>query len=311
MRLKTIDVLSFASVYLIWGSTYLAIRYAIETIPPWTLSSVRFFVAAGLMFAFGLLRKETRLPWRERRIAAVSGACLVVANGFVCVTERWVASGVVAVVIGAMPIWILLVGWLAFGEGRPALRQIVGALIGVLGIAIIAGTGDVAAVAGADSPGLLAGLALLFLSGILWASGTLLQRRTQGLVAVFRFSAWQMLSGAVVTGLLGMIFEKPWTLGITSISAASWLSLAYLIVFGSLVSFSAYLYLSRHFAPAVVSSYALVNPLIAVGLGWLFLSEPVGVNFLIATALVLTGLGLLLFKRRAVVPITPSRTAEP
>lgn len=310
MRLKTIDILSFASVYLIWGSTYLAIRYAIEGIPPWTLSSLRFLVAAGLMLALGLLRRESSITAQERKIAIISGAFLVVANGFVCVTEAWVASGVVAVIIGAMPIWILLMGWAVFGEGRPAAKQVLGALIGVSGIALIAGTGHSAVIA-EGGPGILAGVSFLFLSGVLWASGTLLQRRTKGLKSLFRFSALQMVSGGIVTGLFGLAFEKPWALSWADVPAASWWSLGYLIFFGSVISFSAYLHLSRNFTPAVVSTYALVNPLIAVGLGWLFLGENVDLKFAFATALVLVGLALLLFRKKSPVPVTPSRTAEP
>ncbi|MBX3019952.1 MAG: EamA family transporter [Bdellovibrionaceae bacterium] len=306
MRLKSVDILSFLSVYLIWGSTYLAIRYAIDGIPPWTLSSLRFFVAAALMLALGLLRRESKITPAEKKTAIISGAFLVIANGFVCVTEAWVASGVVAVIIGAMPIWILLMGWFFFGEGRPAVRQILGALIGVGGIALIAGTGHAAVIG--DGPGLIVGVFFLFLSGVLWASGTLLQRRTKGLTSLFRFSAWQMFSGAIATGLLSLALEKPWSLAWLEIPAVSWWSLGYLIVFGSLVSFSAYLHLSRNFAPAVVSTYALVNPLIAVGLGWLFLREPVDLKFALATLLVLVGLALLLFKKR---PPAPSPTAEP
>lgn len=300
MRLNRIAIASFFSVYFIWGSTYLAIRYAIETIPPWTLSSFRFFIAAGLMFLISRFRHETPLTQSEFKIAAVSGACLVIANGLVCLTEAWIPSGVVAVVIGAMPIWILLVGWLFFKEGRPAPLKFLGALIGVCGIALIAGldhTSDFQPLH--PGPGMIVGIFLLWGSGILWASGTLLQRRTKMLVSIFRFSSTQMISGAIATGILSLIFEKPWGLHWTGITMISWLSLAYLIVFGSLVSFSAYLYISRNFDPAIVSTYALVNPLIAVGLGWLFLSEPVDLKFALATGLVMIGLTLLLYRRRS------------
>lgn len=251
------------------------------------------------MFLISRARQETKLTPGEFKIAVISGACLVVANGFVCLTEAWLASGVVAVVIGAMPIWILLMGWLFFGEGRPSPLKFVGALIGVSGIALIAGldqVGDFKALH--PGPGMLVGIFLLWLSGILWASGTLLQRRTKLLTAIFRFSSVQMISGAVATGVLSLIFEKPWAIDWAAVTPVSWLALAYLIVFGSLISFSAYLYISRNFDPAIVSTYALVNPLIAVGLGWLFLSEPVDLKFAVATALVIVGLTLLLYRRR-------------
>lgn len=246
------------------------------------------------MGLFSLLRKEDKLESLEKRIAVISGALLVVANGFVGVAEGWIASGVVAVVIGAMPIWILLMGWLFFGESRPGWRKMAGAVVGVFGIALIA-TGDLQPV-GPGSFGF--GIFCLLLSGVLWSCGTLVQRRLKGLRAVFRFSTWQMFSGAIAAGFLSLLFERPWAVDWSAVSSTSWFAMWYLVVFGSVISFTAYAYLSRNFQPHVVSTYALVNPLIAVGLGWLFLSEPVNLNFGVATLLVLVGLGLLLFQPR-------------
>lgn len=291
-------IFAFLSIYLVWGSTYLAIRYAIDTIPPWTLSSLRFFLAGLIMYALSKWAREGAMTASEKRTAFISGALLVVANGLVCVVEAWVASGIVAVVIGAMPIWILMVGWIGFRHGRPAVQQILGAVIGLCGIALIAGA-DHAPVAADVNSDMRLGVLLLFMSGVLWASGTLMLRQTVGLKAVFRFSAWQMISGAAVTLVLALVLERPWDLDFALISARSWLSLGYLVIFGSVISFSAYLYLSRNFAPHIVSTYALVNPLIAVGLGWMFLGESVDIRFAFATLLVLVGLCFLILKKSA------------
>ena len=132
-------ILAFAAVYIVWGSTYLGILYAIETIPPWTLTAIRFVVASLCMGLFGIVTREGSLSTLEKQTAAASGVFLVLANGIVCVIERWVPSGIAAVVIGAMPIWIMFVGWVGFETGRPHPRKIIGACIGLCGIALIAG----------------------------------------------------------------------------------------------------------------------------------------------------------------------------
>ena len=283
-------IASFGAVYLIWGSTYLAIAYAIASFAPWGLSSLRFIVAGLLMWGIARLRNETALTGPERRDAALSGTLLVIANGLVCVAERWIPSGIAAVVIGAMPIWILLLGWVAFSGPRPTAQRWLGALVGLAGIALIATEHSGLAVAG---PFGSFSVLILFASNWLWVGGTFVQRRSAGLKSSFRYSATQMLCGAVLAGALSLTFESPWHGRWAAVSASSWAALAYLIVFGSVIGFSAYGWLARNVEPHRVSTYALVNPVIAVGLGWSFRGERVTLNFLFATLLVLLGLVLL------------------
>ncbi len=284
-------IFAFAAVYLVWGSTYLAISFAIETIQPWSLTAIRFVLASLCMGLAALVAKESPLSKHEKRTSALSGIFLVLANGIVCVIERWVPSGITAVVIGAMPIWIMLVGWLGFGSGWPSARKLIGASIGLVGIA---------AIAVADTRGGMTGTfarwapLVLCSSSLLWAIGTLLQRNVKSVRSGISFLFVQMASGAGAAILMSFIFESPLRFDWASVSEKSWLALGYLVVFGSLVGFTAYSWLSRNVEPHLVSTYALVNPVIAVALGWLFADEPLTMNFLIATVLVLVGLGILM-----------------
>lgn len=284
-------VAAFISVYLVWGSTYLAIRYAIETIPAWTLASTRYLLAAAILGVISFFKKEKALSSAEIKIAAITGILLVLANGFVCVVEYWVPSGIVAVVVGSMPIWILLLNWIGFAHERPSLHKILGAVIGISGVALIA-SGKAAPMAPSEYAQY--GVLILCGSSLIWSLGTLMQRGVSKGSSVFRYSGLQMFSGALVAGLICLVFEKPWRIDMDTISRSSIYAHLYLVTFGSVIGFTAYSWLSRNVEPHLVSTYALVNPVIAVGLGWVFYDEPITSKFIGATLLVIIGLSLLM-----------------
>ncbi|MET0279722.1 MAG: EamA family transporter [Steroidobacteraceae bacterium] len=290
-RRTRIAVFALGAVYLIWGSTYLAIKLVIASIPPWSASSLRYLLAGVVMLAIAKAQRDAPLNRLEIRVAAASGALLVVANGLVGVVEQWIATGMVAVIIGAMPIWMMLLGWFAFAQPRPTLQKVAGALIGLGGIALIAGGNF-----GGGNPHAALGNVLILLSSWSWAVGTLIQRRVAGLKSLWLFSSYQMLSGAAVTLLLALLLERPWAIAWRSVSADSWLALGYLVVFGSLVAFTAYGWLSRNVASHIVSTYALVNPIVAVALGFAVFQEPLNMQFVVATVLVAIGLAVFLGK---------------
>lgn len=291
-----IAVAAFASVYVIWGSTYLAIRTAVETLPPWGLSASRYAIAGLAMLAIARLRRESKLSPEQRRIAWGSGPLLVSANGFVCLAEKSVPSGVAAVLVGAMPIWTMVIGWAAFRQAAPTARKIAGACVGLAGVGLIAASDAAAPLAGDSRLGVI----FLLGSSWLWVCGTLMQRGLSGLRSAFRFSGIQMLAGALATAALSLALERPWEFSIATVSLASAAAFAYLVLFGSIVAFTAYAWLSRNVEPHLVSTYALVNPLIAVGLGAWIYHEPVGPRFLGAAALVGLGLWLLVWAKKPV-----------
>jgi drug/metabolite transporter (DMT)-like permease len=299
MTIKPVDklgfppavILAFAAVYLIWGSTYLAIQYAVDSLPPLASSSFRFFVAGLIMFAIAKLRREKKLPPAEAKTARLTGVLLISANAVVCVAEKKVNSGLAAVVIGAMPIWIMFLSWSFFLKERPSPKKLLGAVIGLIGIALIT--------AGGSSPhhaqDYFFGVFLLLLSSALWSTGTLLQRHTRGVLSTFRFTGEQMLAGSLAVALLSFCGEDLRHFAWNEISLRSSLALLYLIVFGSVIGFTSYSWLSRRVEPHLVSTYALVNPVIAVALGWAFAGDLISGSFLGGVLLVLSGLALLIF----------------
>lgn len=285
---------AFFAIYFIWGSTYLAIRFGVETIPPVLLTAMRFLAAGGLILLLSWVTKEKRLGRAERKIAAGSGVLLISANAFVCIAELSISSGLAAVVIGSIPIWIMLLSWAFFGGARPTWPKISGASIGVGGVALIA----------LESSGLGGGdlfpFFLLSLSCAFWCTGTLMQKNLKGLKSPFAFSAWQMITGAVVAGLWSLARGDLAAVQWAAVSTPSWLALAYLTVFGSVVAFSAYNWLSREVEPHYVSTYALVNPVIAVALGIAFYGEKASARFFLASALVVAGLALMIWRPRRI-----------
>lgn len=296
MQNRTV-VAAFFAVYVIWGSTYLAIRYGIETLPPWTLTMLRFSIAGALMWIIAWWRGEGRLTPQEKRVAIYSGLLLIPANGGVCMAEQYVSSGVAAVVAGSIPIWILLFGWLWYKQSRPSPKKILGACLGLMGIGIIA-SDNISIDRGGI--GMFAPLFVL-VSSWLWTFGTLVQVQLSKIKSPFLFSAQQMLYGSLAATLVSFTFEKPWAIAWSQVSMESVAALIYLIVFGSIVAFSAYSWLTRNVEPHLVSTYALVNPLIAVILGAIFYKEPLEAPFMVGAVLVLLGLALIVLRKRVAV----------
>lgn len=296
MRINRIAILCFFAVYVIWGSTYLAIKYAIETLPAFGMSSARYMLAGILLYLFSRYKKEQPLQGEEKKISILSGILLIFANGVVCVVEYWVPSGIVAVIIGAMPIWMMLMGWLAFGHNKPSWVKVLGSLIGLAGVALITFGGAVPTVTGVGQFGPL----FLIISSLLWAGGTMIQKKAKHLKSVFRFSSIQMMAGATFSAIVSLSFEKPWEYLDKPQSASAIIAFFYLVIFGSLIAFTAYSWLSRNVEPHLISTYALVNPIIAILLGSIFFKEPLSPDFLSASVLVIFGLALLMWKKKEV-----------
>ncbi len=287
MKLKI--AAAFFAVYVIWGSTYLAIRFGIETIPPLSLGAMRFIVAGLTMFLVSYLAKEKPLNSHEVKTGIVSGILMMSANGLVCIVEKTIPSGIVAVFIGTAPIWMLLISWLFFNGARPTFWKFFGAIVGAIGIGIIA---QESAEGSLDNSAWL-GFGLLTVSCLSWTFGSLIPRRLPRVKSGLRFSGLQMFAGAMGLTLFSLIFEKPWAIDWSQVSSTSWWALAYLIAFGSLIAFSAYTWLSRNVQPHLVSTYALVNPVVAVFLGAIFYDEALSTHLLFATIIVIVGLSFL------------------
>jgi drug/metabolite transporter (DMT)-like permease len=278
-------LLAFALVYVVWGSTYLAIKFAIETVPPFLMASVRFLVAGAMLYAWARWRgaeRPTLIHWRS---TAIVGAALFLAgNGGVVWSEQYVPSGLAALLVATVPLWMVLFGALFPGGSFPPLRVWVGIGLGLVGVALLARPD---AGSGTASPHYLAGALALIGASILWSLGSVYSRRAPLPKSLPLTIGMQMLCGGAALGLASMVAGEPGRFDLAAVSAKSLWAVAYLLVFGALIGFSAYLYLLHNTTAARAATYAYVNPVVAMLLGWAFAGETIGIRTLVAAAIVL------------------------
>ena len=281
-------IASLAAVYLIWSSTYLAMRIAITDLPPLLMAALRFSAAGAVMLVIALRRGATFPPLREwLQVLPIGGLLFLGGNGLVGIAELSVSSGGAAVVCAMMPLWVGVLGLLT-GE-RPSKREWMSLAIGFVGVFVLMG--------GPTLAGETHHIVLLMFSPLCWALGSILARRLPGRSAKdsFMLPAMQMLTGGLVLFAAAAIRGDRIP---TDASAESWLALGYLWVFGSLVAFTAYSWLLRNARPLVATSYAYVNPPLAVIMGAVISGEPLGITTLVANVLILGAIWLALRRPR-------------
>ena len=283
-------LLAFAAVYLVWGSTYLFIRYAIETIPPFLLGASRYFIAGLALYAIALARKAPRPTGLEIRLGIITGLLMPgLGNGAVIWSEQTVSSSMTALIVSMVPLWIVLIDWLRPRGKRPAPMMFVGLALGLIGMVVLVGPGSL--VGNGVVP--VAGMLVLFVGSVGWAIGTLITRRGAKASSPMLFSAIQMLAAGVGFATMSFAFGEPGRFTLAQVSTKSWLSVAYLVLGGSIIAYTAYVYLIRNTSAAKAATYAYVNPVIAVLLGWLFANETVTGRTLIAAMILLAGVAII------------------
>jgi drug/metabolite transporter (DMT)-like permease len=301
-------VAALGTIYIIWGSTYLAIRFSIDTIPPILMAGARFVFAGVLLFIWALAR-GARWPslkhWRGGLI--VGGLLLLVGNGGVVLGERLVPTGTVALLVGSVPLWMALLAWLRPGGTRPTLPVAVGLLFGFAGVALL-----IAPARGAGTAINPLGIAIVLAAAICWAAGSLYARGNVLASDPIMATATEMLAGGALLLVAGSVTGEWSTLHVSAISLRSWLALAYLIVFGSIVGFTCYTWLLRATPASVAATYAYVNPLVAVFLGWALIGEPVTSRTLLAAVVIIAGVVIInVFQARGLARRRARRSAVP
>lgn len=262
-RLKLLS--AFASVYIIWGSTYLAIRIAIESIPPLLMAGFRFIIAGTVMYLWGRLRSNEKLTKAHWKSAAIIGLMLlVVGNGGLTWSEQLIPSGIAALLVAVSPLWFILIDWMQGGV-RPTAGVFIGLALGTLGIAILVDPADL--VGGGDVNTL--GAAILLGSSICWAFGSFYSRRAVLPTSPSLANGMEMLIGGAALVLVGAAAGEFKGFHVAEVTNRSLLAVAYLVVFGSIIGFSSYVWLFRATTPTRASTYAYVNPVVAVLIGWL------------------------------------------
>ncbi|MCG3119242.1 MAG: putative inner membrane transporter YedA [bacterium] len=287
-------VTAFAAVYLIWGSTYLAIRIAIETIPPFLMAGIRFLIAGAILYVWARWR-GTPPPRRAHWLAAaiVGGLLLVGGNGGVVWAEQRVPSGLTALLIATVPLWMALLNWLRPGGVKPDNGVIAGLALGFIGIMLLVGPGELAGGHHVDS----LGAAVLIVASLSWAAGSLYSRRAQLPASPLLTTGMEMLTGGALLLIAGSLAGEWTRFELSALSVRSSLALTYLIVFGALIGFTAYIWLLRVSTPARASTYAYVNPVVAIFLGWALASEPLTARTLLAAAIIVAAVVVITTQR--------------
>lgn len=290
---------AYAAVYVIWGSTYLAIRLGIRTLPPFGMAGVRFLLAGALLYGWARVRgapRPTRTQWGA---ATVVGALLLCAgNGAVTWAEQRVPSGIAALLIATEPLWIVLLGWAQRGGDRPTRTTALGLGLGLAGVAVLVGP---SALRGAANPGASTGASTVDLIGavvvvggaLTWAAGSLWSGRSRLPTSAPLATGMQMVAGGALLLGASLAAGEPASFRPALVSLTSVAALGYLAVFGSIVAFSAYTWLLTVEPPARVATYAFVNPVVAVGLGWAVAGEPLTARVLVAAAIIVGAVVLL------------------
>lgn len=284
--------LALFSVYLIWGSTYLAIRFAIQSMPPFLMVAARFLIAGSALYIVMRLAGTPAPSRRHWLNTAVMGVLLLVGgNGLVAWAETRVLSGVTALMIGSTPLWLVVIDAVRPGGARPKWRTLAGVLIGLIGIIWLVNPADLW---GSGQAVDLLGASALVLASMSWALGSIFGReRRDEMPAPLLATAMEMLAGGAGMLLVGSLTVEWNQLNLAAITARSLTGLIYLILFGSLLAYSAYTWLLRVAPTPLVSTYAYVNPLVAVFLGYIFASEPLSLRVLGATVIILSSVVLI------------------
>ena len=287
---------AFAAVYLIWGSTYLAMRFAIETLPPFLMAGVRFLLAGGALYAWMRLRGAPRPAPRQWAAAGVVGALMLFAgNGGVVWAEQRITSSIVALLLAMTPLWMMLLDWLRPHGVRPTRGSVAGMVLGLAGIALLIGPDNLVS----DSPIDLLSAIVVLLAALAWAAGSLYTRHANLPDSPLLSTSMQMLVGGVLLMTTATLTGDWSRMHVDAISLRSILALVYLVLFGSLTAFSAYIWLLRHAPASRVATYAYVNPVIAVFLGWALASEPLTLQTLIAAAVIISAVAIIITYQRS------------
>jgi drug/metabolite transporter (DMT)-like permease len=299
-------IAAFAAVYFVWGSTYVAIRLALNTLPPLLMSGTRFIVAGLLLY--GILRwRGVEPPRRENwRAAAILGVLFFLGgNGALVWAQQRVPSGMAALMLAGTPMWIVLID--SLNERRwPRKRVIAGLALGFAGISLLVGPAKLAGSERVDPLGAI----VLTIGSIAWSFGVIASRRMLLPRSAVMAAAMEMIAGGIMMTVAALPFGELGRFDPQHVALSSVLGWLYLLFFGSLVGFVCFVWLTANTTPARLSTYSYVNPLVAVVLGWAILREPITARVITATAVILSGVALI-FQPRPAVANEPPEPVEP
>lgn len=284
-------IAAFAAVYIFWGSTYLAIKYAIETMPPFLMAGSRFIVAGSILCVWARFSKDYEKPsFKHWRTSFIVGTLLLLGgNGGVVLAQHYISSSLAALLVATEPFWIVLLSWLWLKGTRPNWKVALGLFVGFVGVYLLIG-GQGGSMQG---NGQILGAFFVIAAAFSWATGSIYGLRATTPKSSALTAGMQMLSGGLVLTLVGSLKGEWTTFNISEVSANSWFAVAYLIIFGSLIGFTAYSWLLKNAQPAMVATYAYVNPVVAVFLGWLIAGESFTTQMLVGAGVIVGSVALI------------------
>ena len=300
--------IALLTVYIFWGGTYLFIHFAVETIPPFFMAGSRFLIAGAILYIWRRLagdRAPTRGQWL--RAGAVGVLLLLGGNGLLSLAEQKVASGISSLIIGSVPLWMTTMEALRPGGVRPTRLGIIGLVIGFGGIALLVAP---SLTGGAPLNAPLLGVITLLCAAFFWSLGSIYSRIAHLPESTLLATGMEMLAGGVGLFLAGTFTGEWRQLVLSHISAQSWFAMLYLVLFGSMAGYTAYAWVLRAAPVSLVSTYAYVNPLVAILLGSLFAQETLTVHVLVSAAIIIGSVVLINFSRRSASPAPPVPVVE-
>src|SRR3989440_8780249 len=301
-------IIAFAALYLVWGSTYLGIRFAIETIPPFLMAGMRFLLAGVIMYVIAWSQGIGKSSWANWRTSLIIGACLLLGgNGGVTISEQYIDTGLAALIVAIVPIYMVLVGWMSGKAPKPPPIIWFALAGGFLGVAILFGPALHLPSNHSGNPAIV--ISLLLVTSFIWSAGSLYSRAAKHAASPFLTAAQQMICGGMLLLLAGVVTGELPRFHPGSVSMLSLGSFVYLVIIGAVVGYTAYIWLLRHCDPAKVATYAYVNPIVAVLLGTLFAGETVTVRTLVAAALIIGSVALIITAQQLRARVEPALSA--
>jgi drug/metabolite transporter (DMT)-like permease len=288
--------LAFAAVYLLWGSTYIGIRIAIESFPPLAMAAIRHSLVGLILYPILRIKtgiRPTAANWWTAGLTGVSLLC--VSNGGLSWAEQRVPSGIAALLVATISLWLVILDWLRPRGMRPVPRVFVGLVMGFAGLALLVGPASLGGSRRID----LVGTGVLLVGSFVWACASLYSKQRAMPESPLLVVAMQSLAGAVALWIAAIVSGEVRALHFAAVSGRSWMALIYLIVFGSGMGFTAYLYILKNSTASKVATYAFVNPVVALFLGWMFAGETITPRTAIAAAVILTAVILVISAPRA------------
>lgn len=298
---RSLILLALLALYLIWGSTYLATKIALGVWPPFLLSAMRYLLAGTLLY--GALRLSgaptpSRQDWFR---ASIMGLCLpVFGNGGTTFAQQYIPSGMTALLVASVPMYLALLGWAAGLTARPNAKVLLGLGLGVGGLLLLLKADSAAPVL---IPGhALLGIGAVLIGSFMWAVGSLYSREKPVSGSPFVGVGMQMLCGGFYLLIIGLLHGEAASFHIDQVPLKIWGALAYLVFFGSIIALSAYVWLLRVVEPALAGTYAFVNPMVALFLGWLFANETLNTSMLGGAALIVAAVALVVLGGKQTQP---------